>query len=115
MFGHDAGDQALIEFALRLRTNIRQNDMVARYAGDEFVIMLKTIHSKKDLALIRQNIEDALAAPLKSFDAQELKLSGAIGEAYFPEDASNAKDLLIIADRKMYAHKYSVKKQNHSG
>lgn len=111
MFGHDAGDQALIEFALRLRTNIRQHDMVARYAGDEFVIILKTVHSKKDLALIKNNIEEALAAPLKSFDAKNLKLGGAIGEAFFPEDANNAKDLLIVADGKMYANKNSVKEQ----
>jgi len=113
-FGHDAGDQALIEFALRLRTNIRQNDLVARFAGDEFVILLNSILSKKDLVPIRKNIEEALSLPLKSFDASELKLGGAIGEAHFPEDADNAKELLIVADRKMYVHKSLAKDQANS-
>ena len=108
-FGHDAGDQALIEFALRLRTHVRQNDFVARYAGDEFVILLKGVLSSQDLAPIRQNIEAALSAPLKAFDSSALKIGGAIGEAHFPDDADNAAALLIVADRNMYAHKATLK------
>jgi len=108
-FGHDAGDQALIEFALRLRTHVRQNDFVARFAGDEFVILLKGVVSSQDLSPIRQNIEMALSAPLKSFDSSTLRIGGAIGEAHFPEDADNAADLLIVADRNMYAHKATLK------
>ncbi len=108
-FGHDAGDQALIEFALRLRTHVRQNDFVARYAGDEFVILLKGVLSSQDLAPIRQNIETALSVPLKAFDSSLLKIGGAIGEAHFPDDADNAAELLIVADRNMYAHKATLK------
>jgi diguanylate cyclase (GGDEF)-like protein len=109
LFGHDIGDQALIEVALRLRTHIRKNDFVARYAGDEFIIALHDIHSANDLIPIRNTIENALAAPFKSFDSSSLKLGGAIGEAHFPDDAKNATDLLIVADRNMYAHKSAIK------
>ncbi len=110
-FGHDAGDQALIEFALRLRTHVRQNDFVARYAGDEFVIVLKGTLSSEDLAPIKENIEKALSKPLKACDSKTLGICGAIGEAHFPQDADNAADLVIVADRNMYAHKAKLKEQ----
>ncbi len=113
-FGHDAGDQALIEFALRLRTHIRQDDFVARYAGDEFVAVLNNIKSANDLRPIRKNIEKALAAPLKSIDSSGLMLGGAIGEAHFPEDADNAPNLIIVADNNMYAHKAVIKTERYT-
>lgn len=110
-FGHDAGDQALIEFALRLRTHIRQNDFVARYAGDEFIIALNDVRSAKDIEPIRYNIEKALATPIKSLDSSPLQLGVAIGEAHFPDDAQSVTDLLILADLKMYEHKAATKNQ----
>ncbi len=108
-FGHDAGDQALIEISQRLRNHIRKNDFVARYAGDEFIIALNDVQSKNDIAPIRKNLEQALAAPLETFDASPLTLGGAIGEAHFPDDAQTAADLLIVADRNMYTHKTAIK------
>ena len=108
-FGHDVGDQALIEVALRLRTHIRKNDFVARYAGDEFIIVLRDVRSAQDLTLIRNTIEKTLSAPFKSFDSSSLKLGGAIGEAHFPDDAKSAVDLLNLADRNMYVHKAAIK------
>jgi len=110
-FGHDVGDQALIEFALRMRMHIRQNDFVARFAGDEFIIVINDVRSTKDLQPIKNNIERALAAPLKSFDSSSLKLGGAIGVAHFPKDATSASDLLIVADHKMYQEKTVIKKR----
>ena len=110
-YGHDAGDQALIELALRLRTHVRQEDFVARYAGDEFVVLLENVHSRSDLVPIRKTLEVALAQPLISLEKTISIVSGAIGEAFFPEDGDNAKDLLICADQKMYIHKDEIKKQ----
>ncbi|MEE4253739.1 MAG: diguanylate cyclase [Desulfuromusa sp.] len=110
-YGHDAGDQALIELALRLRTHVRQEDFVARYAGDEFVVLLEDIHSRSDLVPIRKTLEVALAQPLISLEKTISIVSGAIGEAFFPEDGDNTKDLLICADQRMYLHKDEMKKQ----
>lgn len=109
-FGHDVGDQALIEFALRMRMNIRQNDFVARLAGDEFIIVINDVRSTKDLEPIKTNIRSALSEPLKSFNSSALQLGGAIGVAHFPDDADNVSDLLIIADHRMYQEKAAEKK-----
>lgn len=108
-FGHEVGDQALIELALRLRTHVRQHDVVARYAGDEFVVILGDMHSSEDLAPIRKNIENALSAPLQATSPKTTCLGGAIGVAHFPTDADTAKDLLIVADHNMYSHKEAQK------
>ncbi len=110
-YGHDAGDRALIEFALRLRTHIRQQDLVARFAGDEFVILVHDIHTREDLEPIRHNLETALEAPLQCLPAADETFPGAIGCAQFPDEADNFKDLLMTADRRMYAQK-ERQKQN---
>lgn len=110
-YGHDAGDRALIELALRLRTHVRQEDFVARYAGDEFVVLLENIHSQSDLIPIRKTLEVALGQPLISLEKTIAIVSGAIGEAFFPEDGDNTKDLLICADKRMYIHKDEIKKR----
>jgi diguanylate cyclase (GGDEF)-like protein len=108
-FGHDVGDQALIEFALRLRTHVRQQDLVTRYAGDEFVVIMENVPSNEDLVMIRNNIETALSSPLQATGGATACFGGAIGVAHFPDDADNAKDLLILADRNMYIHKAELK------
>jgi len=108
-FGHDSGDQALIEFALRLKTHVRPNDFVARFAGDEFVILLSDIRTRKDIPPIKQGIIKALSAPLKSFDNSSLKIGGAVGEAYYPEDGETAGELMVVADQKMYINKAEYK------
>ncbi len=109
-FGHDVGDQALIEFALRLRTHVRQHDLVTRYAGDEFVVIFGNVQSSEDLAPIRNTIETALSTPLQATGAATGCFGAAIGVAHFPEDANSAKDLLIVADHNMYSHKAALKK-----
>ena len=109
-YGHDAGDQALIELALRLRTHVRKEDFVARFAGDEFVVLLEGIDKREDLEQIRGSLETALAEPLISLGKTISIVSGAIGEALYPEDADCAKDLLVFADKKMYLHKDEMKK-----
>ncbi len=113
-FGHDIGDKVLMEFAYRLCNHVREDDLVARYAGDEFVVITENINSNEDLAIIKSNIETALAAPLQVTKSATVNIGGAIGIAYFPEDADNAKDLLIVADINMYDHKTEFKKQSLS-
>ena len=48
---------------------------------------------------------------MKSFDSSSLVIGGAIGEAHFPEDGENAAELLVVADKQMYAHKETLKQE----
>jgi diguanylate cyclase (GGDEF)-like protein len=110
--GHEAGDRVLQEIAERLRSSVRSEDFVARYAGDEFVILIDPIADREALENVRMHVEDVLAKPLaiEAAETTELTAGGAIGCALFPEDGDNPESLLRHADHAMYA-----RKQRHAG
>lgn len=111
--GHEIGDNVLIELTLRLRTQVRKEDMVARFAGDEFVILFYDIDSRDDLKVIFNKIAIALAEPMHVGSGSINLYGAAIGVAYCPEDGTTAKELLIKADHEMYAHKDQLKKRKN--
>lgn len=108
-YGHDIGDQALKEFGLRVQQSISQNDLVARLAGDEFVVVLKDVQNSKDLDPFLLKIKKTLSHPFNPLNSSELVLSSAIGVAYYPEDGVNAEQLLVVADKNMYVDKADMK------
>jgi diguanylate cyclase (GGDEF)-like protein len=104
-YGHNAGDHVLIGAARRLRQCIRSSDTIARYAGDEFVLILRHIVQREDVLRIADKIGRAIEAPLTLPDGREAQLSASIGIAFFPTDGSDAEALLKHADLAMYAAK----------
>jgi diguanylate cyclase (GGDEF)-like protein len=103
--GHAVGDQVLITATQRLRTSVRASDTVARYAGDEFVVVLRHIVKNEDVLRIAEKIVQVMQAPLRIDDGTELQVTTSIGVSFYPDDADDAETLLKHADEAMYAAK----------
>ena len=107
-FGHDAGDRVLLEISARLRGAVRRDDRVARYAGDEFVVMVNDVPSRDVGERIRNEIEAVLAAPLHlggEGGGENVSAGGAVGLAIYPEDGEDADQLIKHSDHDMYGRK----------
>ena len=104
-FGHAVGDQLLRAVAQRLVSCVRNSDMVCRYGGDEFVILIADLgHDEADL--VADKVKQAFDAPYELGD-HTLRVTASIGIAYFPLTATDAETLLKCADIAMYAAKRS--------
>jgi diguanylate cyclase (GGDEF)-like protein len=105
-FGHQVGDQLLIEVVRRLHACIRDVDTVCRMGGDEFVIVITNIKDINDLSRIAQNMLTTVAEPIV-IDSQLFHTSVSIGISVFPDDGNDFDTLLKHADTAMYQAKDS--------
>jgi diguanylate cyclase len=103
-YGHAAGDQALIAVAARLKSAVRASDVVARYGGDEFVILLKGVSKLDDVVDTSDKIRDLVEVPIK-LDHAIVHVGVSLGWAMFPEDGTDTKTLLKVADSRMFQTK----------
>ncbi len=102
-FGHLVGDEVLKEMALRLKRHIRQDDFVARLAGDEFAIILRSISKVEHLISIAENLIKCCDEPL-IYKGQAISFSFSLGIA-MSNQASSPEDLISQADQAMYKAK----------
>ncbi len=100
--GHSVGDQVLLAVSKRLRAAVRGSDTVARYAGDEFTLILRHIVLREDVLRIAEKLVRAMEAPLTLDDGSELRITASIGISFYPDDASDAESLVKHADVAMY-------------
>jgi diguanylate cyclase (GGDEF)-like protein len=102
--GHRAGDAVLKELAARLKENIRKEDLVARFGGDEFVVVVEDVGDVAVAASIAGKLFDCFQ---EDFNAIETKmtLSPSIGVSLYPDDGSTIEALLKNADAAMYEAK----------
>jgi diguanylate cyclase (GGDEF)-like protein/PAS domain S-box-containing protein len=103
--GHSVGDQVLMAVAKRLRNSVRASDTVARYAGDEFTMILRHIIQRDDVMRIAEKIVRVMEVPLTLADGAELHITASIGVSFYPDDATSAERLLKHADVAMYSAK----------
>lgn len=102
--GHAAGDLVLNEIARRLQLQMRDEDTVCRYGGDEFLYLLVNPQGAQNVERIVQHIHATIAVPIK-MDALELLVSPSIGVALFPDHATTCAELIERADAAMYVAK----------
>ncbi len=102
--GHPVGDEVLRDTAKRLRSVLRDQDVIARVGGDEFMLLLEGVHSSADAAVIAQKLLDSLAPPFQ-VEGQLLYLSSSIGISMFPRDGDDSAELIKNADTAMYEAK----------
>jgi diguanylate cyclase (GGDEF)-like protein/PAS domain S-box-containing protein len=117
--GHAMGDAVLKEFSSRLQANVRQVDVVARLAGDEFVVILEALRHRDEAVVVARKIVQAIAKPmdLKDLRGQPLTVTTSIGIAYQDSDAgaTDAKTLLARADEALYGAKGAGRNTFHLG
>jgi diguanylate cyclase (GGDEF)-like protein len=102
--GHQRGDELLAEAARRIRICVRDSDTVARLGGDEFTVILGEVEDLGSVAGIAQKILTALDQPYQ-LGKEQAFVSGSVGIAIYPHDASDAMGLLKKADHAMLAAK----------
>lgn len=117
-FGHEVGDLLLIEVARRLNACVREMDTVARYGGDEFVVIIGELEADRDesttqASLVAEKIRNALAEPYRLVVTQdracdemlEYHCTASIGLTVFSGNGTSREDILKWADAAMYQAK----------
>lgn len=102
--GHSAGDDLLRELSGRVRSALRETDILARIGGDEFTILLQAQVGALDVDVVVRKVEDAISEPL-SVNGHELYVRASIGVARYPVDGVTTEALLARADEAMYRAK----------
>jgi diguanylate cyclase (GGDEF)-like protein/PAS domain S-box-containing protein len=111
-WGHEAGDAVLVAIAQRLQSVVREADTVARFGGDEFVVVLAGSCSGTALTALMDKIGAAVAEPV-IWKGTVLRVEASIGLACYPEDGHDANSLLQRADESMYSEK--ARRQSRAG
>lgn len=107
-FGHQAGDAALTELAMRIAEACRRTDTVARLGGDEFSVILSPVEDRQGAVTMRDRVAEAIVAPM-AYRGQELAIGASIGLSLYPDDTTDMLRLLEIADEGMYEAKRARK------
>jgi diguanylate cyclase (GGDEF)-like protein len=112
--GHEFGDLTLIEVGQRLRAITRDDDVVARFGGDEFVLVFWGIADAAFADKVRKKIEAVLAPPLLCLQdvegANGMTVGASVGVSFYPQDAQDAETLIKLADQGMYEDKAAGRK-----
>lgn len=102
--GHQVGDAVLIAIAQRLKLSLPKESVIARFGGDEFLILLPSYPSKVNPVELGETLLSAFGRPIH-YDEQELLINVSIGRSEFPRDGNTVDELLQSADLALYRAK----------
>jgi diguanylate cyclase (GGDEF)-like protein/PAS domain S-box-containing protein len=102
--GHETGDKLLKTVATRIRSTVRDEDVVVRMGGDEFIVVLKNVKGGDQVNDTASRINEALAAPV-IVDGRPLVTTVSIGVSMYPRDGTDIGELLRHSDTAMYQAK----------
>jgi diguanylate cyclase (GGDEF)-like protein len=108
--GHQIGDSLLVEVAVRFSARVRISDTLARIGGDEFTVILSSLHVREEAMIVGRVLLETLLEPF-DIDGHQLTISASIGISLYPENAHTGSELMQQADGAMYAAKRSGKNQ----
>jgi len=102
--GHEAGDEVLKEVSEIFKQIFRQYDIIVRYGGDEFIVLIENIKNKDDVKSLLDKMVKRIEKSLKKYN-----ISASYGIAKAPDEANNLNDLIYLADERMYKQKIEKK------
>ena len=102
--GHKVGDMVLQSAASRLTSSIDQEDMIGRWGGDEFAIIVQRQFSDEDMLNYVENLRDTLSKPF-SIEESEYTVTASFGVSFFPQDGTTSAELIKCAETAMYKAK----------
>jgi len=108
--GHDAGDELISQVSQRLKECTRNSDTVARFGGDEFLILISGPNSENDAMIVAKKIIKLTSEPF-NLGENQMHISSSIGISSYPKNGDDVSTLLKHADIAMYEAKNSGKNQ----
>ncbi len=102
--GHQVGDLLLCAVAERLKASVKHHDIVARFGGDEFLIVLTEVHNRTQIKEIAQRVLQAFK-PIFQLQGWDVHMNTSIGIALFPDDSDSPEQLIKQADTALYRAK----------
>ena len=104
-FGHDAGDELLLQVADRIKIHLREQDTVARLGGDEFIVLLEEIQTNDDASIVALALINTLNEPFNLTQSNGIQIGTSIGISIFPDDSIDVAILMNQADKALYKAK----------
>ncbi len=102
--GHAAGDALIVKIANRLRGNVRQDDIVARFGGDEFAVLQRNVRAATDALTLAEKLSAAIARPVR-IGHENVSVTSSIGIAQATDARTTPADLMVQADLALYRAK----------